>query len=81
MKKKLNPFAKAKTTIEQRDGNAVEPAPETDTAHARRGKAACGITATRKGVHVTCALPIMHVGPHQDGGIEWNRSGIESLVA
>jgi hypothetical protein len=79
-KKNLNPFARAKAAIEQRDQTMVEQAPETDTKHARRGKALCGITAVRQGVRVTCALPIMHIGKHQCQGIEWARSGIESLV-
>lgn len=79
-KKNLNPFARAKAAVEQRDQTMVEKAPETNTTHARRGKTLCGITAVRQGVHVTCGLPIMHVGKHQCEGIEWARSGIESLV-
>jgi len=80
MKKKLNPFARAQAAVEQRDQTMVERAPETDTKHARRGKAVCGITAVRQGVRVTCGLALMHTGKHQDAGIEWSRAGIESLI-
>ena len=79
-KKNLNPFARAKAAVEQRDQTMVEKAPETDTNHARRGKTLCGITAVRQGVHVTCGLAIMHTGKHQCNGIEWARAGIESLI-
>lgn len=76
----MNLFKKAKTTIESRDQTMVEPTPETDTRHDRRAKTKCGITAVRQGVHVTCGLAIMHTGKHQCDGIEWARSGIESLI-
>ncbi len=76
----MNLLKKAAAAIEKRDQQMVEPQPETDTKHARRGKTACGISAVRQGVRVTCGLPILHTGKHADQGIEWARSGIESLI-